>query len=281
MPALQHRAAHFILKNLGMFNRSYTEEAFGRRFVIPIINGRKTYVSEPWMAQMIAHLFRQKPGAFMDVGVNLGQTMLKVAAADPEREYLGFEPNPACADYAQTLITANNFPYAVVPAGLSVHTDILQLQIYRNEDTDPSASLVEGFREGAIATKPVVTVGLDDLPEGLLPKQVAIVKIDVEGGEAYVIEGIRSLLAEQRPHVLVEILPAYNADNSPRLEQQKKIEACLTDANYVMFRIRRHSDETLSTIERISEIGIHGDLALADYLMVPAEEADRVEASFS
>lgn len=281
MPALQHRAAHFILKKLGMFNRSYTEEAFGRRFVVPIINGRKTYVSEPWMAEMIARLFKQKPGAFIDVGVNLGQTMLKVAAADPEREYLGFEPNPACADYAQTLITANGFPYAVVPAGLSVDTDILQLQIYRNEDTDPSASLVEGFREGAIATKPVVTVGLNDLPEGLLPKQVAIVKIDVEGGEAYVIEGIKSLLAEQRPHVLVEILPAYNTDNTPRLEQQKKIEACLADVNYVMFRIRRHSDETLSTIERIQEIGIHGDLALADYLMVPAEEADQVEASFT
>ncbi|QTD55991.1 FkbM family methyltransferase [Parasphingorhabdus cellanae] len=280
MPALHNRAAHFILKRLGLFNRSYTEEAFGRHFVVPIINGRKTYISEPWMAEMIARLFKQKKGAFIDVGVNLGQTMLKVAAVDPDRGYVGFEPNPACADYAQALITANHLPYTVIPAGLSVKTDILQLQIYRNEDTDPSASLVEGFRDGAIATKSVVVVGLDDLPDGLIPDDIAIVKIDVEGGEAFVIQGIQSLLEGPRPYVLVEILPAYNKENAPRLAQQKIIEDHLAKANYVMFRIRRNADEALSKIEQIDEIGIHGDLALADYLMVPVEEVDSVKAQF-
>lgn len=280
MPALHNRAAHFLFKRLGLFNRSYTEEAFGRRFVVPIINGRKTYISEPWMAEMIGRLFKQKKGAFIDVGVNLGQTMLKVAAVGPDRSYVGFEPNPACADYAQALITANDLPYTVVPAGLSIETDVLQLQIYRNEDTDPSASLVEGFREGAIATKSVIVVGLDDLPGGLIPDEIAIVKIDVEGGEASVIQGIQTLLEGPRPYVLVEILPAYNKENEPRLAQQKVIEDRLADANYVMFRIKRNSDESLSTIEQIDEIGIHGDLALADYLMVPSEEADSIKASF-
>ncbi|GAA0480325.1 hypothetical protein GCM10009096_22910 [Parasphingorhabdus litoris] len=280
MPALHNRAAHFILKRLGLFNRSYTEMAFGRRFVIPIINGRKTYISEPWMAEMIARLFKLKQGAFIDVGVNLGQTMLKVAAVDPERRYVGFEPNPACADYAQALITANHLPYTIVPAGLGVETDVLQLQIYRDEDTDPSASLVEGFRDGAIATKSVVVVGLDDLPEQLIPDDIAIVKIDVEGGEAFVIQGIQSLLDGPRPYILVEILPAYNAENKARLTQQKIIEDRLAKANYVMFRVKRHADESLSTVEQIDEIGIHGDLALADYLMVPSEDVDRIKAAF-
>ena len=93
MPALRHRIAHFTLRRLGMFDRSYRERIAGRSFVISIINGRKTYASEAWMTEVIRRLFELKSGAFIDVGVNLGQTLLKVAAADPSRAYVGFEPN--------------------------------------------------------------------------------------------------------------------------------------------------------------------------------------------
>jgi hypothetical protein len=47
MPALRHRAAHFLLKKLGFLSRSYMEDADGRRFRSPVINGRKTYLHEP------------------------------------------------------------------------------------------------------------------------------------------------------------------------------------------------------------------------------------------
>jgi FkbM family methyltransferase len=280
MPALRHRAAHFLLKKLGMFNRSYKERIEGRQFVVPIINGRKTYASEPWMTEMIRRLFDQGPGAFIDVGVNLGQTMLKVAAVDPDREYLGFEPNPSCADYAFELIKANAFPYVVIPAALSAGPRVSRLELYRDETTDPSASLVAGFRENAAGTKPVVTVSLDDLPSSFLPKQVAIVKIDVEGGEADVIESIEPLLTAQRPFVLMEILPAYSSANEPRLGSQRRIESAITRANYSLFRIHRDRKEHLDHLERLSEIGIHGDLALSDYLVAPSERADSLKDSF-
>lgn len=278
MPALHNRAAHFLLKRLGLFNRSYREDYFGSRFVVPIINGRKTYVSEPWMAQAIARLFALREGGFVDVGVNLGQTLLKVAAADRTRPYVGFEPNPTCTDYAQALVAANRLPYAIVPAGLGPQTQVLELQMFRTEDTDPSASLVPGFREGRVATRPVVVIGVSDLPPDLLPATIAVIKIDVEGGEAAVLEGLAPVLAEKRPYVLVEILPAYNAGNLPRLESQARIEHVFSHAGYALFRIRKSSADTLEGIERITEIGIHGDLALADYLMVPNEDAERVLA---
>lgn len=281
MPALRHRAAHFIFKKLGFFNRSYVEEAFGRRFRIPIVNGRKTYVHEAWMASLIAGLFKLKQGGFIDVGVNLGQTMLKVAAADPQRTYLGFEPNPACADYAQELAAANGLPYTVVPAGLGVRTSVLQLQLFRKDGTDPSASLVEGFRQGVVGTKPVVVLGVDDIPPDMIPDEIAIVKIDVEGGEAEVIEGIMPLLKLKRPYVIVEILPAYSAANELRVARQKLIEQRLGSVGYAMFRIHPQPGQAAVSIESIGEIGIHDDLGLADYLMVPSEDAGKVKAIFA
>lgn len=271
MPRLHQRAAHFVLKRLGFFNRSYRERAFGRSFVVPIINGRKTYISEHWMAEMIAHLFEVAPGAFIDVGVNLGQTLLKVAAADPSRRYIGFEPNPACADYSTELIRANQLPYTLIPAGLGSTACVAQLQFYRQEDTDPSASLVAGFRDNRVASKAVVVLSLAELPKELVPDEVAIVKIDVEGGEADVLEGIKPLLRKQRPFVLVEILPAYTADNLSRIERQHQIERTLSEADYKMFRIRRDAAERFRAIEAITTIGIQDDLALSDYLMVPSE----------
>lgn len=277
MPGLHHRAAHFALKRLGLFDRSYKERAFGREFVVPIINGRKTYVSEHWMAEMIRRLFDVAPGAFIDVGVNLGQTLLKVAAADPTRRYIGFEPNPACADYSAELIRANSLPYTLIPAGLGSKAGVAQLQFYRQEDTDPSASLVEGFRDNLVASKAVVVLSLEQLPDGLIPDEVAIVKIDVEGGEADVLEGIKPLLREQRPFVLVEILPAYTADNLPRIERQHQIERALSEADYEMFRIRRDANEHFEAIDAITEIGVHGDLALSDYLMIPRERISSLD----
>src|SRR5690606_977830 len=138
---------------------------------------------------IIQVLMELSPGGFIDVGANLGQTLLKVAALDPARSYVGFEPNPACADYTEELIHANGLAYHLIPAGLGARTRIAQLQMYRNEDTDPSASLVTGFRENAVRRKSVAIVSLENLPAGLIPDPLAIIKIDVEGGEADVMEG--------------------------------------------------------------------------------------------
>ena len=282
MPALRHRISHFLLKKAGLFDRSYRETLYGKEFVIPIINGRKTYSSEEWMAQVLRILLANTKGAFVDVGVNLGQTMLKVAAIDPSRTYLGFEPNVACADYANALKRANGLDFTIIPAGLGHGPDILMLQKYREEVTDPSASLVAGFRDQKVHdTLPVMIIGWQQLPRTIVPEEVAVVKIDVEGGEAEVLEGVEQMLADKRPYLMVEILPAYNEANSSRIARQERIEQVLARADYTMFRIRRDAQERFSTLEQIAAIGIHGDLALSDYVMAPSERVADLRRMFA
>jgi FkbM family methyltransferase len=253
-----------------MFNRSYRERIAGKVFTIPIINGRKTYASEPWMTDVIRTLFALKPGAFVDVGVNLGQTLLKVAAIDPTREYVGFEPNPTCVDYAWKLIASNGLNYRVIPAGISGETTLLNLEMFRDEDTDPSASIVPNFRNDAVKQKPVVVLNATDLPAGTLPDEISVVKIDVEGGELFVIEGLLPVLASARPFLVIEILPAWD---EARLQRQEAIERHLAQLDYVMFRIRRNGSELLEQLQPIDRIGMQTDLALCDYVFAPRELA--------
>ncbi len=270
MPKLRHRAAHFALRRLGMFDRSYREKIDGRTFIIPIVNGRKTYASEPWMADVIRYLFERKSGAFVDVGVNLGQTLLKVAAIDPAREYVGFEPNPACVDYAWKLIEKNKLPYTVIPAGVSAETTLLNLEMFRADDTDPSASIVPNFRANVVSRRAVLVLNPKDLPEGSIPDEIAIVKIDVEGGELFVIEGLLPVIERRRPFLVVEILPAADSE---RMERQEAIERHMRELDYRLYRIRRSQAERFEAFEPIQSIGTHRDLESCDYVLAPREIA--------
>ena len=256
-----------------MFDRSYRERIAGRSFVIPVINGRKTYSSEPWMTEVIRRLFELKSGAFIDVGVNLGQTLLKVAAVDPSRAYVGFEPNPTCVDYAWKLISANELPYQVIPAGISSETTILNLEMFRAEDTDPSASIVPSFRANSVDHRPVMVINSDALPTGTIPDDVAVVKVDVEGGELFVIEGLMPVLKQTRPFLVVEILPASTPQ---RLERQQAIERHLAALDYAILRIVRSDRDRFEGLMPIDEFGIQNDLAFCDYILAPRAQADRL-----
>ena len=276
MPKLRHRAAHYILKKLGMFNRRYSEYMYNRNFIIPIINGRKTYKSEHWMFTLIELIFRFRRGGFVDVGVNLGQTLLKVAAVDSNRKYVGFEPNPACADYASALAAANGLPYTIVPAGLAESSTVLELHIYRTEDTDPSASMIADYREGSIARKHICVWRADDLPPSLLPEATAIIKIDVEGGEASVLSGLHGYIAKTRPFILVEIFPVGVDDQTFRLKNQETLESTLAELDYVKFAVEYDEAGYFTGIKKIDKLGLKADLSLIDYVMSPSEEADRL-----
>src|SRR5689334_10466979 len=45
---------------------------------------------EVWLFRAIERILRERTGVFVDVGVNVGHTLIKVKAADPDREYIGF-----------------------------------------------------------------------------------------------------------------------------------------------------------------------------------------------
>ncbi|MDA7977264.1 MAG: hypothetical protein MPJ50_00680 [Pirellulales bacterium] len=130
-------------------NAVLTRQCAGVSYKIPLTGGlgdENLQLSEPWMTETLRRALPQCSGVFVDVGVNLGQTLIKLKCLEPERNYLGFEPNPACVSYVNRLIAANDYRGArLIPAGLFDANTVLELELYGGE-VNSAASLVEGFR---------------------------------------------------------------------------------------------------------------------------------------
>ena len=69
--------------------------------------------------EVLRAVFKIKPGAFVDVGANVGQTLLKVLRIDKERPYVGFEPQTAGCSFIHQFIRRNRLPrHSILPIGL-------------------------------------------------------------------------------------------------------------------------------------------------------------------
>jgi hypothetical protein len=96
----------------------------GRLFKIPIRDGigfDHLNPREEWLDVVLRTLLPKRQGTFINVGVNIGQTLLKVKSFDDGRPYVGFEPNPICCCYCDDLIRLNNIrQVTIVPSGCGV-----------------------------------------------------------------------------------------------------------------------------------------------------------------
>ncbi|HMC96668.1 MAG TPA: FkbM family methyltransferase [Flavobacteriales bacterium] len=273
-----------VLRRTGLltrFNFSVRARIAGRRIAVPIREGIGMTLlvqDEPWMHPLLEGLLAQFPGIFVDVGVNVGQTLCKVKLIAPQRSYVGFEPNPVCIHYAQELVLLQKFTDArIVPAGLSDRDGLLQLELHTASMDDSAATTVSDFRPGFQVFRkliiPVLRYGtvVRDLALG----PVGIVKIDVEGGEREVLLGMEEQLRSDRPAVVLEILPVGR--QAPRLPRQQDVEALFSRIGYRMHRIHAR-DGGLHLESLTGPIEVHDDQSLSNYLALPEERNDVVMA---
>ena len=264
-----------ILTRLHLLDRMHLYPSIavdGRKLRIPIVNGTgysNFFSHEPWLDRVLRALLAQRDGTFVDVGANIGQTLLKFLGAGGNR-YLGFEPNPQCLGYLESLCQVNALnDVEIVPTGLSDHAGVMRL--FLSSDVDSSGSAVEGFRpaEEYATSKIIPVLRGDDVLASLDVQDAAVIKIDVEGGELEVLRGIPETLRNQRPFVICEILPVYE-EESPigifRRMRTDDVETLMRDAGYSCHRLLQGGG-----IVRLDRIETHNSLELCEYLFVPIE----------
>ncbi|HTR54520.1 MAG TPA: FkbM family methyltransferase, partial [Kofleriaceae bacterium] len=213
-----------------------------------------------------------------DGGMNIGQTLLKVASIDAERRYLGFEPNPLCYFTCKEIVAANQLRASeIFPVGLSDRTQLLPL--FMDTDYAPGASVLEHFREDTKRFHQRVNVALfrgDEVVAIRRERAIAVVKIDVEGAELEVVRGLHDTISRARPHIVLEILPVYSLgkpNGRYRKERQDALVSALGDLGYRMFLIR----ERERRFELLADIPVHGDMSRTNYLFVHRDVTGEID----
>jgi FkbM family methyltransferase len=236
--------------------------------------------SPNWKSRLIAAVLAHRQGAFLDIGANIGQTLIDFCAADADRPYIGFEPNPRCVEVLDDLVRANGLRRClVVPVGLSNATGIARLLSRPGSETDSGASIDATLRPGRVWDVSLVPCfPLDEIREPLGIDGIALVKIDVEGAELAVLEGMRRTIANSAPWIACEVL---HRDRLVSAEQHQGrldgLQTFLRDVGYAILRVRKRGDGSgdieLSTVDAFpNEVHSTENGFECDYLFVPRDD---------
>lgn len=265
-----------ILNKFGIY-RVYKTKVGQKIFKVPFFNklGYANFnMAEPWM-QIILKKIGKETDSFLDVGVNVGQTLMRWKSEFPESAYLGIEPNIDCVYYVNKLIKENNLKNTIIlPVAFSINTSLDYLYINSTDPSDSTASTIKNFREN----EDRISMSIVTIPYSIIAeKGFDIIKIDVEGGERNILKSIFNT-GQCQAIFICEILPVYNKENEERLRNQLELEEILKLNNYSIYRIIKAQKLNL---ELIDDIGIHSNLDKCDYLFIPKNKANNIIAKFN
>lgn len=139
----------------------------------------------------------------IDVGTNIGETLLNFAKINQDGRNIGFEPVPYLYETAKNNIALNKFEnIELVNKGLSSFKEKLS---FRETGENNSGGTFLTRENNAEDPCSVEVVRLDDVVVWDGIENVSLIKIDVEGFEMEVLKGASDTLRRFRPTVFVEI----------------------------------------------------------------------------
>ena len=244
---------------------------------------------EGWKTEIIRRVFAIEDGDFVDVGANVGQTLLDYCAAGIKCRYIGFEPNPTAFASLHIFIRDNDLKNCVLlPIGLSDTASVLNLYSQVSHAADVNATIVADLRPRmTLDQTPIVCCRFDDLRAALGIASIGLIKIDVEGAELAVLRGMEGTLRELRTPVLCEILYAdKSADLHQYGEAVKSTIEFLHQIDYAVFRVLMDR-----TTERFVGLRKMADLPTqvwspdnsheCDYILIPTEKVCNYEQTIA
>jgi FkbM family methyltransferase len=147
-----------------------------------------------------------KPGGtFVDVGANVGLfSLLAARIVGSSGKVVAIEPAPAAAEALRATVHANGIGgiVKVEERAAGAEQGLGTLSVAQNST---HSTLIHG--DAAASTVVATIAPLDDMLDGLMPDMI---KIDVEGWEANVVEGMKAILrANPNLIVLMDFEPAH------------------------------------------------------------------------
>ena len=156
---------------------------------------------DPKISWVVDRTLREGDTA-LDVGANLGSVTIHMASRVGESGRIeAFEPQPRLCELVRSSLKVNGYSQVVLnQTALGAKKSSMRLSV--PFDNAGAATLnVRGNDEKESIDVPVDR--LDNVVKSRRLKQIALVKIDVEGFESLVLEGASGLLASSPPHVIL------------------------------------------------------------------------------
>jgi FkbM family methyltransferase len=178
--------------------------------------------------EAIASLLREGDVLY-DIGANFGFfSVLSSRIVGPEGVVYAFEPVPANASTVERNARLNRLGnIEVLRVAVSHHTG--KSELYLAHYAGGAALISAGVPPDLAGTIVVDTSSIDDLVELRRIRPPNVVKIDVEGAEKEVLQGMLRVLKECGPKIILEVDDAVEARCVGKLESCRKF---LEDLHY-------------------------------------------------
>jgi FkbM family methyltransferase len=170
----------------------YVDAAFGLT-----LGSAGTYMSEKLMTEIFTKLVKEGM-TVVDVGAHAGYYTLIAARAVGDRgKVFAFEPEPTNYQLMLKNIQLNNH-LNVTPVRKAVSSKTGHIKLFLAEDASGHSTVCEKPDQRFIQ---VDSTTLDDFFADKIP-QIHVIKIDVEGAEGAVLEGMRNII-DKNPELII------------------------------------------------------------------------------
>jgi FkbM family methyltransferase len=176
--------------------------------------GDRAFPERPLYHRVIA---AAGPGTIVDVGANLGGYVLLTRQVTQAR-IVAYEPSPLAAGILRRAVALNHFQSVEVrtlacgarPGPMTIQEGINSFVGSGGPADGRECEEFDEFCRGTRAGFSRVDVTEVTLDDDLADEShIAAIKVDCEGYEYQVLLGARRILAEQRPHIFLELHPQF------------------------------------------------------------------------
>ena len=228
--------------------------------------GAANFEYTPIFAELITHC-----RSFADIGANTGYYSLLAAKANPSVTAHAFEPASGPFHFLEKNVTINRLSHRIFPHPIALSNregEVEFFEIKNPSDTFATYNLsgVGGLKkthetqENSIR-KMVRTERLDEYCRRLNINGFDLIKIDTEGTEDLVLEGLKNIIDESNPIIICETL--FN-------KIEGKLESIMKSHGYLLFNHKDGKLHQTATLVRKIDDGV------SDCFFVPPQKLNLI-----
>ena len=202
--------------------------------------------------------------SFIDIGANIGYHSLY--ASPQYKEVISFEPVKKTFKQFRESIKINKFKN-IKAYNLACSNNVRTTHIQCEEGTHNASTIKENKTKN---TTKIRTTSLDEFLKKHY-KKIGLIKIDVEGHEWQVIEGMKKIIETATPPIIIEFIPKF-------LDKQKGNQRInllrYLNKHYKLTHIEKR--KRIKNVERYANY-IKNWVFVSNVLLIPRKEADETK----